>query len=138
MLSVDTGLIAIFVIVWILVIVLNKVYFRPIGRIVRKRDSEIQQDQNATQEALEKYEKDLTRIEGELASAKIDARETREKFERKAQKEKEKMIAEVSRECRSQVEEAKKELSKKVEQLKKELEPQGQELAEKIEKRLLH
>ena len=138
MLSVDIGLIAVFVIVWILVVVLNKVYFRPVRRTMGKRDSKIQQDQSATQEALEKYEKDLTRIEGELKSAKVDAREIRERFEYEARKKKEEMIAEVSHECRTQVEEAKKELCEKVEQLKKELEPQGRELAERIEKRLLH
>jgi F-type H+-transporting ATPase subunit b len=138
MLSVDVGLIVIFVIVWILVFVLNKVYFRPVRRIMGKRDSGVQQDQNATLEALEKYEKNLARIEEELRSAKVAGRDTRERFERDAQKEKEKILAEVSHECRTQVEEAKKELSEKVEQLKKELEPQGRDLAEKIEKRLLH
>lgn len=138
MLSVDVGLVVIFVIVWILVFVLNKVYFRPVRRIMGKRDSGVEQDQSAAQEALEKYEKNLARIEKELRSAKLTGRDTREKFEREAQREKEKILAEVSRECRAQVEEAKKELSEKVDLLKKELEPQGRDLAEKIEKRLLH
>jgi F-type H+-transporting ATPase subunit b len=138
MLSIDIGLVVIFVIVWILVFVLNKVYFRPVRHIMRKRDSGVQQDQSAAQEALEKYEKNLARIEEELRSAKLTGRDTREKFEREAQSEKEKILAEVSRECRAQVEKAKKELSEKVDQLKKELEPQGRDLAEKIEKRLLH
>ncbi len=138
MLSVDAGLIAVFVIVWFLVIVLNKVYFRPVRRTMGKRESRIQHDQGATQEALKKYEENLTRIEDELRSAKIAAREIREKSEHEAQKQKEKLLAEVSRECRHQVEEAKKELTEKVEQLKKELEPQSHELAEKIEKRLLN
>ena len=138
MLSVDIGLVVISVIVLILVVVLKRVYFGPISRIMGKRVSEIQQNQSATKRTLDKYEKNLTRIEGDLKSAKISARETRERLEREAQEEKEKIIAEVSRECRSQVEKAKKELDEKIEQLKKELEPQGRELAEKIEKRLLH
>jgi F-type H+-transporting ATPase subunit b len=138
MLSIDVGLVAIFVIVWILVFVLNKVYFRPVRRIMGKRDSGVQQDQSVAREALERYEKNLARVEEELRSAKLAGRDIRERFEREAQKEKEKILAEVSRECRTQVEEAKKELSEKVDQLKKELEPQGRDLAEKIEKRLMH
>ncbi len=138
MLSIDVGLIVISAIVWILVFVLNKVYFKPVSRIMGERDSKVQQDRSAAQEALEKYEKNLTRIEGELNSAKIAAREIREKFDREAQAEKEKILEEVSRECRTQVEEAKKELSKKAEQLKKELEPRSREIAEKIEQRLLN
>jgi F-type H+-transporting ATPase subunit b len=138
MLSIDVGLIVISVIVWILVFVLNKVYFKPVSRIMGERDSKVQQDRSAAQEALEKYDKNLARIEGELNSAKVAAREIREKFDREAQAEKEKILEEVSRECRAQVEEAKKELSEKAEQLKKELEPRSRELAEKIEKRLLN
>jgi F-type H+-transporting ATPase subunit b len=138
MLSIDFGLIVIFAIVWILVLVLNKVYFRPVLRIMGKRDRVIGRDRTAAREAMEKYEEGVARIEGALKSARLSARETRERFEREAQKEKEAILAEVSHECRTQVEQAKKELGEKVEQLKKELEPQGQELAEKIEKRLLH
>lgn len=138
MLSIDLSVIVIFVIVWVLVLVLKKVYFKPMGRIMRQRDGQIQQDQDATQEALDKYGKTLERIEEDIRAAKTSARETREKFEREAQKEKENMIEEVSQECRAQVEKAHQELKEKVECLRKELEPRGQDLAKNIAKKLLN
>ncbi len=138
MLSIDFSIIVIFVIVWVLVLVLTKVYFKPVGRVMRKRDGQIQQDQDATQEALDKYGKTLERIEEDIRAAKTLARETREKFEREAQKEKESMIEEVSQECRVQVQKAQQELKEKVECLRKELEPRGQDLAKNIAKKLLN
>ena len=136
MLSIDYSVIVIFVIVWILVLVLKKVYFKPVSRIMRERDDMLQQDQSSAQDALEKYDNVMEKIEGNMKAAKTKARETREKFDREAQKEKEKMIEEVSQECRTQVDKARKELDEKVERLKKELEPRNQDLAERITKRL--
>ena len=138
MLSIDLSVIVIFVIVWILVLVLSKVYFKPVGRVMRQRDGQIQQDQDATQDAMENHAKTLERIEQDLKAAKASARETREKWEREAQKEKERLIDEVSQECRTQVQKAQKELAENVERLKKDLEPRGQDLAKRITKRLLN
>ena len=138
MLSIDLSVIVIFLIVWILVLVLSKVYFAPMRRIMGRRDDQIQQDQGAAQETLEKYAETLQRIEKDIDAAKISARETREEWVREAQREKEIMIEEVSQECRQQVRKAHRELDDSVEHIKKELEPRSQELAEIITKRLLN
>jgi F-type H+-transporting ATPase subunit b len=138
MLSIDLSVIVIFLIVWILVLVLSKVYFAPMRRIMGRRDDQIQQDQDAAQEALDKHAETLQKIEKDIDAAKISAREIREEWVREAQREKESMIEEVSQECRQQVRKAHRELDDKVEHLKKELEPRSQELAEIITKRLLN
>jgi F0F1-type ATP synthase membrane subunit b/b' len=138
MLSIDVSLIVIFVIVWILVGVLSKVYYNPVRRIMSKRDTEIERNKRATQEALDKTEIALQKIEEDMKSAKAAARSIREKLEKDALKEKERMLQEISQEYRSQVEKAKKELLEHTKSLKKELEPQSVQLAERIEKKILH
>jgi F-type H+-transporting ATPase subunit b len=138
MLSIDYSVIVIIVIVWILVLVLTKVYFKPMSRVMRERDDMIQQDQTSAQEALEKYGSVLEKIEENIKAAKTKARDTREKFDREAQKEKGNMIEEVAQECRAQVNIARKEIDEKVESLKKELEPESQDFAKRIAKRLLN
>lgn len=138
MLSIDLSVIVIFVIVWILVLVLTKVYFKPLRRVIGEREDKIQNDQDAARMALEKYDLALEKIEEDMKKAKIEAREEREKFAGEAQKEKENMIEEVSRECRAQVADARKDLEKKVQHLKEELEPRNQDLADRIAKRLLN
>ena len=138
MLSIDFSVIVIFVIVWVLVLALSRVYFKPVRRVMNQRDSQIQQDQAAAQEALDKYAKTLEKIEEDIKDAKTSAREIQEKWAREAQNEKESIIDEVSRECRSQVQKAHQELNENVERLKKEMEPRGDEFAERIAKRLLN
>lgn len=137
MLSIDISLVVIFAIVWILVVVLSKVYFNPLRRVMSQRDGQIQQDQDAARDALDKYARVIQRIEEEISAAKATARETREEWAREAQKEKENMIEEVSQDCRQQVQKAHREMDERIRHLKKELGPQSHDLAEKIAKRLL-
>lgn len=138
MLSIDLSVIVIFVILWILVLVLTKVYFKPLRRVMGEREDKIQKDLSAARGTMEKYDSALEKIEEDIKMAKIAAREAREKFVGEAQKEKENMIEEVSRECRAQVADARKELDEKVRSLKAELEPKSQDLADRIAKRLLN
>lgn len=138
MLSIDVSLIVIFMIVWILVGVLSKVYYNPMRKIMSKRDTEIEKNKKASQEALERCETALQKIEQDMKSAKAAARSIREGLEKEALKEKERMLQEISQECRSQVQKAKKELDEQTKRLKKELEPQSTQLAERIEKKILH
>ncbi len=138
MLSIDLSVLVIFAIVWILVLVLTKVYFKPLRRVMGERDEKVQQDQSVTQQALEKYDDALEKIEKDMKEAKMTAREIRDKYAAEAQKEKESLLDEVSRECREQVANARKELDEKVERLKQELEPKSQDLAGRITKRILN
>ena len=138
MLQVDLSAIVVFAIVWILVLVLTKVFFKPIQGVVRKREEGLRQDREAGEKAQSEYENSLQKIEDDLKKARSSAYKVRDKFEKEALKEKERMLAEVSKECRSQVEDARKELTKQIDELKTDLKDQSEQLAEKIEKRLLH
>ncbi len=138
MLQVDLSAIAVFAIVWILVLVLTKVFFKPIQGVVQKREAGLRQDREAGEKAQTEYQASLQKIEDDIKKARSSAYNVRDKFEKEALKEKERMLAEVSKECRSQVEDARKELAKQIEELKTDLKGQSEHLAEKIEKRLLH
>ncbi len=138
MLSVDFTVFVVFALVWLLALVLSRVFFRPVGRILEKRRSLKEADENATREALENYERDIRRIEDGLREARSAAESTREKAEAEALREKNRLIQDVQAESRAQVEKAKKELEDKIVQLKKELDAKTEELAAEIEKRLMN
>lgn len=138
MLQVDLSAIVVFAIVWILVLVLTKVFFKPIQGVVRKREEGLRQDREAGERAQTEYEASLQKIEDDIKKARSAAYNVRDKFEKEALKEKERLLTEVSKECRSQVEDARKELTMQIDELKADLEGQSEQLAEKIEKRLLH
>lgn len=138
MLSIDVSAIIIFVIVWALVLILGRIFFKPVSRILDERAGRIARDQSAASEALEAYDRDLRRIEESLKEARAAADGIREKAEIEALKEKSRLIREVQAEGRAEVEKAKEELVRQIEALKAELEAAAGEFAEKIEKRIMN
>jgi len=130
-------IIVVFLLVCILVIVLSKIFFRPVRKVMGERESRVRNDEEACQKALTEAEKNLQRIEESIRSATSRAASLRQEMESQALKEKSRLIAEVGQEYRSQVEEAKKKLDEQYQVLKGELASRAEGLSEKIEKRLL-
>jgi F-type H+-transporting ATPase subunit b len=138
MLSIDASFIAVFLIVWILVIVLSKVFFKPVLRLIAGRNVRIKADVDGARNALAVAEQDLQEIESRLKTARAEAAAVREAAEAQALKDKARMIDELGEDCRAQILKAKQELARETGRLKGELRSQTELLAEKIEERLLH
>ncbi len=138
MIEIDASLFVVFAIVWILVFVLSKIFFKPLQRVMNERKFRIQRDRETFEKSMEAYEQKVGEIEADLKEAKNQAQRIKEKFEREALKEREQMLTEIGAETRNQIEEAKKHLEKQVKSLKEELESETRRLAESIEQRLLN
>jgi len=137
MLSFDASIIIVFLIVWILLVVLTKIFFNPLRKTVGDREAKINHNREAAKKAVESYEQIISKIEESIKATKANARATQERFERESLKEKERMLAEISEECKSKIKQTKEDLEKQLESLKKDLESRSGLLAEKIEQRLL-
>ena len=137
MLSIDFGLIVIFIIVWIMLIVLNRIFYNPVQKVIRDREEKIEKDRHKGENAQARVERILQQIEEEIKSARTSSLATKESFEQEALKEKERILSEISQECRSQVQDAKEELNQQVKTLRKKLEKNSEVFAEQIEKKLL-
>ena len=138
MLAVDATLLIVFFIVWILLIVLKKIFFKPIKEVVSRRDETITNNLRAREEARTKCEANIAKIEEDLKAARLRAREIQEQITADALREKEQMILEIGQGCREKVKEAKEQLEQKVDELKEALASESKVLSEKIEKRLLN
>lgn len=138
MLAIDLTFIVIFLLVWILVIVLTRVFFKPLGRIMEKRRDRESADRTAARESLEAYDRDLRRIEDELKEARASSERLREELEAQALAEKSRLIAEVQADARSRIEKAKAEIEDQVRRLKVQLEGEAGRLADSIEKKVAH
>jgi F-type H+-transporting ATPase subunit b len=138
MLSIDASFIAIFLIVWILVFFLSKVFFKPLTKIMSERDARIKADIDGARSALAVAEQDLQEIESRIKAARADAAALKDAAEAEALKEKARMLADLGEDCRAQVQKAKEELDREAGRLKDELRSQTELLAAKIEERLLH
>ena len=137
MLSINATALVVFAVVWILVIVLTRLFFKPILRILDERSGRIARDKAAANEALEAANRDLRRVEEGLKEARAAAEGIRNAAEAEALKDKSRLVREVQAEGRAEVEKAKAELLREVDALKGELDKRTEEIAETIEKRIL-
>ena len=127
----------VFLLVWTLVFILNKIFFNPIRKVRDERASMLGGNRNAFRQASEAHEQNIQEIEATLKSAKNASEAIRDGLEAEAMKEKSRIISGTSVEFRNQVLEARQELEEKIKGLKKELEAQAGGFAEHIEQRLL-
>jgi F-type H+-transporting ATPase subunit b len=137
MLSINATALVVFAIVWVLVLILTRIFFKPILRILDERAGRIAGDKAAADGALKSYEDDLKRIEDGLKEARAAADAARSAAETDALKEKSRLVREVQAEGRAEVEKAKAALLREVETLKKDLDKRTEEIAADIEKRIL-
>lgn len=137
MIDIDASFVAIFIIVWIMVFVLSRLFFNPLRKIMEEREAKVKGRQEAFQESTEVYEKTVCEIEERLKSARILSEQTKDNLKHEALKKRERMLGEISTEYRSQVEKAQEKLEKQTMSLRKELGAEANLLAEKIEQKLL-
>jgi F-type H+-transporting ATPase subunit b len=137
MLSINATALVVFAVVWILVLVLTRIFFKPILRILDERAARIARDKAAAADAQGSSERDLRRIEDGLKEARAAAEAIRSTAETEALKEKSRLVREVQAEGRAEVEKAKQELVREMEVLKKDLDKHTEQIAETIEKRIL-
>ncbi|NIM57882.1 MAG: hypothetical protein GTO16_02925 [Candidatus Aminicenantes bacterium] len=137
MIEIDASFIAIFIIVWILVFVLSRVFFNPLRKIMEEREDKVKGRQEAFRESTEVYEKTVYEIEERLKSARILSEQTKDNLKHEALKERERMLEDISTEYRNQVEKAQQELEKQTASLRRELSAEAESLAERIEQKLL-
>ncbi len=137
MIDIDASFIAIFIIVWIMVFVLSRLFFNPLRKIMEEREAKVKGRQEAFQESTEVYEKTVCEIEERLKSARILSEQTKDNLKHEALKERERMLEKISTEYRSQVEKAQEKLEKQTTSLRIELSAEATLLAERIEQKLL-
>jgi len=137
MIDIDASFIAIFIIVWIMVFVLSRLFFNPLRKIMEEREAKVKGRQEAFQESTEVYEKTVCEIEERLKSARILSEQTKDNLKHEALKKRERMLGEISTEYRSQVEKAQEKLEKQTTSLRRKLGAEAMLMAERIEQKLL-
>jgi len=137
MLSINGNVIIVFLIVWILVFVLTKVFFNPVRRVRDKRRQEVQANKEAYEDAVASQQKGIQEIELAIKQAKAAAESAKETLRAEGLKEKNRMLAEISAEYKGQVEKARADLDRTIKDLKEKLEAETSALAGDIEKKFL-
>jgi F0F1-type ATP synthase membrane subunit b/b' len=137
MLQIDASLFVTFFVVWALVFVLSRVFWRPMLRTTAERDARLSEDREASRRGLEAYDKSLQDVAAALKAARLSADKVREDLEADALREKTRLLAEVAALSKDRVEKAKGQVRDEIVRLKTELAAEAEGLAGDIEKRLL-
>jgi F-type H+-transporting ATPase subunit b len=138
MLQIDATFIVVFLIVWTLVVVLSRTFWKPIIKVMRDREAGILDDGAAHRKNMEAYEQNLQEVERTLKSARMAAEKIREELEVEAMREKSALLADVNAVSKQEMDRGKSGLRQEISRAKMELASEAGRLAEQIERRLLH
>lgn len=137
MLEINGTLLVTFALVWILVLVLTRVFFRPLQKVRSDRAAKLGDDREASRSALDENARGLRDVENALKAARAQGFRIRDEFEVEAFKEKSRLLAEVGQAAKAEVEKARAEMNRELDGLKADLASRAKDLADQIERRLL-
>ena len=137
MLEINATFLVTFAVVWLLVLILGKGFFRPYQKLRAERASRLDADRQASELASEQNQRRLQEVEQSVKAARAAAFRIREDLEAEALKEKTRLLNEVGAAGKAEVEAARAELARELGGLQEDLRSRAAGLAEAIEKRLL-
>ena len=137
MLSINFTFAVIFLLVWVLVLILSRVFFKPVGRMMEERGSRSRENKEAARKALDALTQDLRKIEESLKEAKAASDKIRESLEIEALKERTRLLSNLRAESRKQVEKAREEINIEIDRLKSELAGEVDRLSGEVERKVL-
>ncbi|MHB8055041.1 MAG: ATP synthase F0 subunit B [Candidatus Aminicenantales bacterium] len=137
MLEIDATVLVTFVLVWVLVIILGRVFFKPLRKVMDERETRLRGDLNAAQASMDETARQLREVEAGLKAARLEAEETRNRFELEALKGKSRLIAEAGAAAKAEIDSARAEFEAEIARLKEELRAEAAPLAAKIEEKIL-
>lgn len=137
MLQIDLTVLVTFFVVWILVFVLTRIFWRPMMKAIDDRKAHLRSDQDSARANTAAVEDGFRRIDASLKAARTAADWAREELEVEALKEKTRLLAEVGAAAKAQTDLAKADLNDELTRLRAELDGKAGELASRIEARLL-
>ena len=138
MLSIDLTFAVIFLLVWVLVLILSRVFFKPVGRMMEERGSRSRENKEAARKALDAYAQGLRKIEEDLKEAKAASDKIQEALETEALRERSRLLSDLHAESRRQVEKAREEINGEIDRLKSELAGEVERLAGEVERKVLN
>lgn len=95
MLNLDSSLFIIVVLVWLLLMVLDKLYFKPVGAVIDKRETKIESETAQIESMSNEIEEKTRNIETVLKDAKKESAKIKEELIKKGEEVREKIAADA-------------------------------------------
>jgi F-type H+-transporting ATPase subunit b len=121
----------------ILVFILNRLLFKPIGQVLAERQQKIASWEEKTQNLQETARLNLEKYENQLTEERLKARESQEQLTRELKKKEDENIKAVSEKAALIVAETQQALEQERERLRVELRQQAKELSQILAEKVL-
>jgi F-type H+-transporting ATPase subunit b len=135
--SPDGSLVLVLVLFLIFVFVLNRILFRPIGRVLDQRQTLIEGSANEARAARRRYEARLAEYEATIRQARAESYKRSEQERAAALDERRRLLDEAKQHTHQQIEQAKQEIARQVAQARAALESEVRQIAERISRTVL-
>jgi F-type H+-transporting ATPase subunit b len=80
MLNLDISVLVIIILIWLLMNILNKIYFRPVGRVIRERETKVEKDSRELESTTLNIEEKTRSIETILNDSRKESMKMREEL----------------------------------------------------------
>lgn len=135
--SPDGSLVFVLFLFVILVFVLNRILFRPIGRVLDERQTLTEGAANEARAARRTYEARLAEYEGTIRQTRAESYKRSEQERAAAVEERRRLIDEAKVHAHEQIERAKQEIEQQVDLARAALETESRQIAERISRTVL-
>ncbi|MEN8154875.1 MAG: ATP synthase F0 subunit B [Acidobacteriota bacterium] len=126
MLDLDISVLFVIAILWITLLILNKIYYKPVGKIMDERESKIERDSKEIEDLALEIDEKSGEIETILKNAKKESMKIKEELIKKGDEVRENILSD-SRDG------AKKLFSEKMSELERELKRAEEQLKEQVD-----
>ncbi|MDQ1353187.1 MAG: hypothetical protein QG657_3493 [Acidobacteriota bacterium] len=92
MLNLDSSLFFVALLVWFLLVVLNKIYFKPVGQVLDQRESKIESESSRIETMTREIDEKTQQIEKKLKDAKQASARIKEELIKKGEEAREQLL----------------------------------------------
>jgi len=121
----------------ILLLVLNKIYFTPIGNIIRERDEKIENETRQIKSLSQDIDQKTGQLESKLKETQLQARKIKEEAIKKGEQVRTDLISEARKHSQEIFAEQMKKLEEELKYAEKQLEQEIRSFSQKIKETLL-
>ena len=132
MLDINSSVLFVFLLVGLLTLILNKIFYKPIGHIINERESRIEQDSRKLDSITDEIEENTRLIEDKIRQARQDSMRIREELFQKGETLRSQIVTEAREKAKNQLSASLDKLDKEIETAEKKLEQEVEEFSQKI------
>jgi len=132
MLNLDVSVLVVIALIWLLMNILNKIYFSPVGKIIAERENKIARDSQKLESMTVEIEEQTQTIEKVLADSRRESINLQEELIQKGEAVRDRMIVEAREKSKSLFDQRVKQLDSEISRAEQHLSGEIESFSRKV------